>query len=177
MTVPAKNQLSNKQLSCSWPLTFIHLTLTLYCAYFIRCVLQRFFLGHDDDILSLAIHPDRTTVATGQVRLAGRPVMMIAVAQLQLAPSFVHSREHSHSRAAAGPDAGLGRVSRDVGWRPWFLVTFPCQLRCSWHTFDFNGSNDREKYDIVLWLQVGKDPCVIVWDTTTCKQIQKINQG
>jgi hypothetical protein len=28
---------------------------------------QRFFLGHDDDILCLAIHPDRRRVATGQV--------------------------------------------------------------------------------------------------------------
>ncbi|KAG2444303.1 hypothetical protein HXX76_001060 [Chlamydomonas incerta] len=28
---------------------------------------QRFFLGHDDDILCTAIHPDRTTVATGQL--------------------------------------------------------------------------------------------------------------
>lgn len=28
---------------------------------------QRFFLGHDDDILSLAIHPNRQLVATGQV--------------------------------------------------------------------------------------------------------------
>lgn len=31
-------------------------------------LLQRFFLHHDDDILSLAMHPDKTTVATGQVR-------------------------------------------------------------------------------------------------------------
>ncbi|KAL6747740.1 WD40-repeat-containing domain protein [Haematococcus lacustris] len=28
---------------------------------------QRFYLAHDDDILSLALHPDKTTVATGQV--------------------------------------------------------------------------------------------------------------
>jgi len=28
---------------------------------------QRFFLEHDDDILCMAIHPDRSTVATGQV--------------------------------------------------------------------------------------------------------------
>jgi len=28
---------------------------------------QRFFLEHDDDIVSMAIHPDRRTVATGQV--------------------------------------------------------------------------------------------------------------
>jgi WD40 repeat protein len=27
---------------------------------------QRFFLGHDDDILCLAMAPDRRTVATGQ---------------------------------------------------------------------------------------------------------------
>eukprot|EP01043_Picozoa_sp_COSAG02_P029956 COSAG02_NODE_1888_length_10500_cov_3.026536_4_plen_1147_part_00 len=28
---------------------------------------QRFFTGHDDDIVSLALHPDGTTVATGQI--------------------------------------------------------------------------------------------------------------
>ncbi|CAF0889090.1 unnamed protein product [Brachionus calyciflorus] len=28
---------------------------------------QRFFLGHDDDIISLTLHPDKTQVATGQV--------------------------------------------------------------------------------------------------------------
>ncbi|BFZ11617.1 hypothetical protein BsWGS_14656 [Bradybaena similaris] len=28
---------------------------------------QRFFLGHNDDIVSLALHPDRTTVATAQI--------------------------------------------------------------------------------------------------------------
>jgi WD40 repeat protein len=28
---------------------------------------QRFFLGHDDDIISSCLHPDRTIVATGQV--------------------------------------------------------------------------------------------------------------
>ncbi|XP_041352370.1 echinoderm microtubule-associated protein-like 6 isoform X2 [Gigantopelta aegis] len=28
---------------------------------------QRFFLGHDDDIVSLTLHPDRTLVATGQI--------------------------------------------------------------------------------------------------------------
>ncbi|XP_040207585.1 echinoderm microtubule-associated protein-like 6 isoform X1 [Rana temporaria] len=28
---------------------------------------QKFFLGHNDDIISLALHPDRTLVATGQV--------------------------------------------------------------------------------------------------------------
>uniref|UniRef100_A0A8C8RE05 EMAP like 6 n=1 Tax=Pelusios castaneus TaxID=367368 RepID=A0A8C8RE05_9SAUR len=28
---------------------------------------QKFFLGHNDDIISLAIHPDKTLVATGQV--------------------------------------------------------------------------------------------------------------
>ncbi|XP_074647902.1 echinoderm microtubule-associated protein-like 6 [Tubulanus polymorphus] len=28
---------------------------------------QKFFLGHDDDIISLALHPERTLVATGQV--------------------------------------------------------------------------------------------------------------
>lgn len=29
---------------------------------------QRFYLGHDDDILCLAIHPLKDYVATGQVR-------------------------------------------------------------------------------------------------------------
>lgn len=29
---------------------------------------QRLYLGHDDDILSLAIHPVKDFVATGQVR-------------------------------------------------------------------------------------------------------------
>ena len=29
---------------------------------------QKFFLGHTDDIMCLAIHPDRHLVATGQVR-------------------------------------------------------------------------------------------------------------
>ncbi|XP_064600933.1 echinoderm microtubule-associated protein-like 6 [Liolophura sinensis] len=28
---------------------------------------QKFFLGHDDDIVSLALHPERTLVATGQI--------------------------------------------------------------------------------------------------------------
>lgn len=28
---------------------------------------QRFFLGHDDDIISLTLHPDKVQVATGQV--------------------------------------------------------------------------------------------------------------
>jgi WD40 repeat protein len=28
---------------------------------------QRFFLGHNDDIICLALHPDRRLVATGQV--------------------------------------------------------------------------------------------------------------
>lgn len=28
---------------------------------------QRFFLAHDDDIISLALHGDQTTVATGQI--------------------------------------------------------------------------------------------------------------
>ena len=28
---------------------------------------QTFFLGHDDDIISLTLHPDRVQVATGQV--------------------------------------------------------------------------------------------------------------
>lgn len=51
---------------------------------------QRFFLGHDDDICCLALHPDRATVASGQM---------------------------------------------------------------------------------------GKDPCVLVWDSRTCTQLQKINCG
>jgi len=29
--------------------------------------MQRHFLGHDDDILCCAVHPDKTTVVTGQV--------------------------------------------------------------------------------------------------------------
>ena len=28
---------------------------------------QRHFVGHDDDITCLALHPDRSTVATGQM--------------------------------------------------------------------------------------------------------------
>lgn len=28
---------------------------------------QKFFLGHNDDIISLALHPDKTLIATGQV--------------------------------------------------------------------------------------------------------------
>ena len=28
---------------------------------------QRFFLGHDDDIISSCLHPERTIVATGQI--------------------------------------------------------------------------------------------------------------
>ena len=28
---------------------------------------QRFFLGHDNDIISSCLHPNRTTVATGQM--------------------------------------------------------------------------------------------------------------
>lgn len=35
--------------------------------YSIRQHSQKFFLGHDDDILSLCLHPDNTLVATGQV--------------------------------------------------------------------------------------------------------------
>ncbi|XP_046338524.1 echinoderm microtubule-associated protein-like 6 isoform X1 [Haliotis rufescens] len=35
--------------------------------YNVREHKQRFFLGHDDDIVSLALHPDRTLVATGQI--------------------------------------------------------------------------------------------------------------
>ncbi|XP_055878559.1 echinoderm microtubule-associated protein-like 6 isoform X2 [Biomphalaria glabrata] len=35
--------------------------------YSIRDHKQRFFLGHNDDIVSLALHPDRTLVATGQI--------------------------------------------------------------------------------------------------------------
>lgn len=31
---------------------------------------QKFFLGHTDDIMCLAIHPDKNLVATGQVRTA-----------------------------------------------------------------------------------------------------------
>ncbi len=30
-------------------------------------LLQRFFLGHDDDVLCTAIHPERLLVATGQL--------------------------------------------------------------------------------------------------------------
>ena len=30
---------------------------------------QRFYLGHDDDILSLTLHPVKDLVATGQVRV------------------------------------------------------------------------------------------------------------
>uniref|UniRef100_A0A3B3BPW6 EML-like second beta-propeller domain-containing protein n=1 Tax=Oryzias melastigma TaxID=30732 RepID=A0A3B3BPW6_ORYME len=33
---------------------------------------QRFYLGHDDDILSLAVHPLKDYVASAQVRLVGR---------------------------------------------------------------------------------------------------------
>ena len=36
---------------------------------------QRFFLGHDDDVLCTAIHPDRLTVATGQLGKA--PCVMV----------------------------------------------------------------------------------------------------
>lgn len=28
---------------------------------------QKFYLGHDDDILSLVVHPSRNIIATGQV--------------------------------------------------------------------------------------------------------------
>lgn len=34
---------------------------------------QRFYLGHDDDILCLAIHPLKDYVATGQVSPPKRP--------------------------------------------------------------------------------------------------------
>lgn len=33
---------------------------------------QRFYLGHDDDILSLTVHPLKDYVASAQVRAAGR---------------------------------------------------------------------------------------------------------
>ena len=47
-----------------------------------RC--QRFFFGHDDDIKSLAVHPNREWVATGQV--GKRPFICVwdGVTMLQL---------------------------------------------------------------------------------------------
>ena len=55
----------------------IYYTATREAVYFVAAVAvvydqrthaQRFYLGHNDDIASLALHPDRTLVATGQVR-------------------------------------------------------------------------------------------------------------
>ena len=33
-----------------------------------KALTQRFFLGHDDDVTALAVHPDGVTVASGQLK-------------------------------------------------------------------------------------------------------------
>lgn len=38
---------------------------------------QRFYLGHDDDILCLALHPLKDYVATGQVGFSERRVVRV----------------------------------------------------------------------------------------------------
>ena len=60
---------------------------------------QKFFLRHDDDISSLALHPDRDTVATGQVAsigpdgIAAPPIVWI------WSSSAVMNKENEHGRA------------------------------------------------------------------------------
>eukprot|EP01119_Soliformovum_irregulare_P013844 TRINITY_DN3722_c0_g1_i1.p1 TRINITY_DN3722_c0_g1~~TRINITY_DN3722_c0_g1_i1.p1 ORF type:complete len:1927 (-),score=428.61 TRINITY_DN3722_c0_g1_i1:16-5796(-) len=46
---------------------------------------QRFFIEHDDDIISLALHPDGTTVATGQVGKDPKIIVWDANSQAKIA--------------------------------------------------------------------------------------------
>lgn len=75
---------------------------------------QRFFLGHDDDVTSLAIHPDRTLVATGQ--LGANPYVCIwnTATMEQVVRLSLGEGARSITALAFSPDGGtLATVTTD----------------------------------------------------------------
>lgn len=72
---------------------------------------QQFFLGHDDDIVCLALHPDRRTVATGQLGkdpyvLIWDSVGMVQLQRLQHGYLLLQHEVAVHAAAAKG-DTGV----------------------------------------------------------------------
>ncbi|GAB5573161.1 echinoderm microtubule-associated protein-like 1 isoform X3 [Prionailurus iriomotensis] len=60
----AKVELPTKRLKLEWTVYFIASVVVLYN---VEEQLQRHYAGHNDDVKCLAVHPDRITIATGQV--------------------------------------------------------------------------------------------------------------
>lgn len=68
---------------------------------------QRFFLGHDDDILCLALHPDKTMVATGQT---GKNPFICVWDTATMETVSILQDGHQNGVAAVGFDKEGGRV-------------------------------------------------------------------
>uniref|UniRef100_A0A673H0C0 Echinoderm microtubule-associated protein-like 6 n=1 Tax=Sinocyclocheilus rhinocerous TaxID=307959 RepID=A0A673H0C0_9TELE len=82
---------------------------------------QKFYLGHNDDIISLALHPDKTQVATGQV---GKDPYICVWDSYALTTVSILRDVHTHGVACLAFDAD-GQVSHmtpqsifDISWDP-----------------------------------------------------------
>ncbi|KAK3092560.1 hypothetical protein FSP39_004442 [Pinctada imbricata] len=71
---------------------------------------QRFFLGHDDDILCLTLHPERTLVATGQT---GKSPYICVWDSASMEMVSILKEGHQNGVAALGFDKE-GNVSRCI---------------------------------------------------------------
>eukprot|EP00771_Trimastix_marina_P001226 gnl/Trimastix_PCT/2281.p1 GENE.gnl/Trimastix_PCT/2281~~gnl/Trimastix_PCT/2281.p1 ORF type:complete len:694 (-),score=216.07 gnl/Trimastix_PCT/2281:691-2772(-) len=82
---------------------------------------QRYYRGHNDDILCLAVHPDGTLVATGEI---GRdpPILVWDTLSMQTEMEFRGQHSHGVAALAFSPDgallvsAGLDDQHRIVVW-------------------------------------------------------------
>uniref|UniRef100_A0A8C4R0F2 EML-like first beta-propeller domain-containing protein n=1 Tax=Eptatretus burgeri TaxID=7764 RepID=A0A8C4R0F2_EPTBU len=72
---------------------------------------QKFFLGHTDDIISLALHPDRILVATGQV---GREPVVCVWDSYSLQTTSIMKDGHTHGVACLAFDI-TGELLVSVG--------------------------------------------------------------
>ncbi|ESO87658.1 hypothetical protein LOTGIDRAFT_166239 [Lottia gigantea] len=75
--------------------------------YSVRDHKQRFFLGHDDDIISLTLHPEKTLVATGQI--GKKPYICVWDAATCETVSILKDG-HEHGVAAMGFDKEGSRL-------------------------------------------------------------------
>ncbi|CAH1245789.1 EML6 [Branchiostoma lanceolatum] len=139
---------------------------------------QRFFMGHSDDIISLALHPERTLVATGQVgdesgKVGSVPYVCVWDSNTTQAVSILKGMHAMGARILAFDSTGERLVSVGVGPQPEAVVW-------DWGKGQVLGKGvalDRQP-EIVVWdwskgQVLGKDvapdryvqqPEIVVWD-------------
>lgn len=80
---------------------------------------QRFYLGHDDDILCLAIHPVKDYVATGQVQSAAQTSVFVTAHRVEM---FLYWIDKNHFSSAYGQGT-LPSVFVSYPGGPWFFYS------------------------------------------------------